>query len=983
MAMDPDRWERVDRVYHAALAQPADRRAASLAEACGGDEELRREVESLLAQNVSADAVLTVGAVAAAAGLVSDAGRSALTGRRIGAYQILAPLGAGGMGEVYRARDTRLGREVAIKILPRAFTTDADRLARFEREARVLASLNHPHIAAIYGIEEASLDVGAGFSGPMRALVLELVEGETLAERLARAGRPLPIKEALDIARQIADALDAAHEKGIVHRDLKPANIKITPQGAVKVLDFGLAKLEASGAGHAGGEFTQAPTVTVNDTREGLIVGTAAYMSPEQARGQTVDKRTDIWAFGCVLYEMLTGRAAFARATMTDTLAAVVEKEPHWAILPASMPVAVRRLLGRCLEKDPRKRLRDIGDAMAELSDKGPESASLPDVRSKRKVVGLSVACAVLAAISIAAWALRPPGGTQVSEKITRTAIVLPPGQGLATGDADYPLAISPDGTKLAYVVQQEGQTLLHVRELSSLDSRAIQGTAGARHPFFSPDGQWIGFFAAGTLQKVLLDGGTPLRICNVAGATTGATWGPDGTIVWGSKGSDLMKVSAAGGVPEVLADSKPADWPEILPDGKTILFTTGTRADGSAIAAIALDGTNKRIVARTTDSPLKGPAVLGAGVGIAQVRFVARGGYLVYGQSQNPGSVRAIQFDPVSLTSKGSTAVLVDSIEKGSNGGGVYFAVSKTGLLAYASTGDHHQLVWVDRNGISTPISADRAAFRLPVLSPDGKRVAVAINDETRRSDIWVYDAERGTKLRLTAERHNLNPVWTPDGREVTFSNGGIATAQADGDRAATVLLSADKARAVLPAGTFPYPTSWSPDGRTLLFQSDVRGVWLLPHDGQAPPRALLMGQSNARFASFSPDGRWIVYVSDESGRDEVYVRRYPEFDKSFVISSEGGDRPRWSRDGREIFYRQGDALMAVSVEAIPAFRAEKPRRLFAGQFTGAGRDLSFDISPDGRRFVMVKSDDASTLRQLTVVQHWFESLARDASTR
>jgi Tol biopolymer transport system component len=434
--------------------------------------------------------------------------------------------------------------------------------------------------------------------------------------------------------------------------------------------------------------------------------------------------------------------------------------------------------------------------------------------------------------------------------------------------------------------------------------------------------------------------------------------------------------------MPQPVGDSAPAAWPEILPDGNTILFTTGTSADLDAIAAISLNGGAKRIIARTTDSSLPGPPVLGPGAGIAEVRFVPNGGYLVYGQDRNPGEVRALPIDPVSLTATGPAFSLVDSVERGSGGGAVYFAVSRTGLLLYAVTGDRHQLVSVDRSGVATPISTDRAAFRGPRFSPDGSRIVVAINDETRRSDIWIYDAERGTRRRLTSERHNLAPVWTPDGRRITFADGRLVNLSADATGPRELLFSSEENQTHLPAGTFPYPTSWSADGRDLLFQADSRDIWLLSRDAGTAPHPLLERQFNDSYGQFSPDGKWVAYSSDESGREEIYVRHYPDFGDPFVVSTDGGADVRWSHDGREIFFRQDDALMAVSVNTNGSFRAEKPRRLFSGRFTGAGRDSSFDVSPDGKRFVMVKSDDASALRELTVVQNWFDDLQRRGST-
>ena len=895
-----------------------------------------------------------------------------LPGKRLGPYEVLSAIGAGGMGEVYRAHDTKLGRDVAIKVLPEAFAHDPERLSRFQREAKMLAALNHPNIATIYGLEQSN---GTSY------LVMELVAGETLAERVKREGGregAVPIEEALVIAKQIAEALEAAHEKGIIHRDLKPTNVKVTPEGKVKVLDFGLAKAFEGDLGND--DPSNSPTLSMAATMHGVILGTAAYMSPEQARGKAVDKRTDIWAFGCVSYELLTGKQAFRGETLTDTLAAVVEREPNWQALPSSTPAKLRDLLRRCLQKDPRRRLRDMGDARFDLDEAFVDGPMLPPstsavIRHKyREYLGWAAAALLLLVVGMATPFLRRVAETPVALPIVRTAIELPDNQKLATGDSAYPLAVSSDGSMLAYVSEQEGRTQLYVRELSALEPKVIPGTAGAMHPFFSPDGQWVDFFASGALQKADVAGGAPLRICNVPGVSVGAAWGPDNTIVLALRGSGLFKVNATGGTLQPLADTNPAAWPEILPDGKTVLFTTGF----NAIATIPLSGGAKRIVARTTDSPLKGPVVLGTGSGtggsIEQAQFVSSG-YLIYGQS--PGIVRALPFDLASLEPRGSPVSLVDSVERARNGGGVYFAVSPTGLLEYASTGDRHQLVWVDRSGIVTPISSDREAFRIPRLSPDGTRIAVAINDETRRSDIWVYDGERGTKNRLTTEQHNLNPVWTPDGTHIAFSSaGGLVELPAGGSGTKEILLSPERIRSQLAVGTTAYPTSWSPDGQNLMFQADELNLWVLPRGVNSVPRPLLVRSSNDFEGQFSPDGRWVAYVSDESGRSEVYVGRYPEFAERVAISTDGGLYPRWSRDGRELFYRQGDALMAVTIDTKQGFRAEKPRRLFAGQFTGAGRDSSFDVAIDGKRFVMVKSDEASTLRQLTVVQNWFEEL-------
>jgi len=482
-------------------------------------------------------------------------------------------------------------------------------------------------------------------------------------------------------------------------------------------------------------------------------------------------------------------------------------------------------------------------------------------------------------------------------------------------------------------------------------------------HPFFSPDGQWVAFFADGALQKVAVAGGAPIRICKTPALSVGGSWGPDNTIVFALRGAGLFTINAAGGEPMTLPDTAPAAWPEILPDGHTVLFTTGLGA--SIIATMPLQGGPRHIVARTNNSAGDGPALLGTG-DLAQVRFLP-GGYLVYGQS--PGIVRAVAFDPVSHTLRGSVVSMASALERGRNGGGVYFAVSNTGLLVYASTGERHQLVWVDRHGAETPISTDRLAFRHPRLSPDGARIAVAVNDETRRSDIWVYDADRGTKHRLTTERHNLRPVWTPDGARITFAGPGFQELAADGSGSRTTL--------VAPAAVARYPSAWSPDGRHLLFHADeATGNRLSVLPRGAEPYALPVGSANSRHGQFSPDGGRIAYSSDESGRPEIYVAQFPDLGGKVAISTDGGDEPRWSHDGRELFFRQGDAVMAVSVDTTHGLRVGKAQRLFAGHYSGTGREVGFDVSPDGRRFVMVKSDEASTLGQLTLVQNWLTEL-------
>ncbi len=887
-------------------------------------------------------------------------------GVRLGPYTIEAPLGAGGMGEVYRARDSRLERAVALKLLPAAVSSDPDRLARFEREAKLLAALNHPHIAQVYGFEQAALPSGE----TAHVLAMELVEGEDLALRLERG--PIPPGEALALARQLAQALDEAHQKGIVHRDLKPGNVKLTRDGRAKVLDFGLAKAGAAD-GEAASADGSAPTLPAPLTRAGTIVGTTAYMSPEQARGLAVDKRTDVWSFGCVLFEMLAGRRPFDGRTTSDTLASILSAEPQWNALPEAAAPRLRRLLRRCLEKDANRRLRDMGDALAELDDPSSDAASATaaadsgaGLRRLQRRYRLALALTLLIAAGALAAAVSRVLAPREPEAVEtlRTSIVLPRGQKLASGDAMQALALSRDGQRLAYVGEQEGGSQLYVRDLASLESKALAGTGGATHPFFSPDSEWIGYFASGALQKVAVSGGAPLRVCAVKARALGASWGRDGRVVFALWGSGLHVVDAMGGEPRRLGDLDDARWPEVLPDGRTVLFTTQR-----AFALLPIDGGALRVIAKTTDSPLDAPAVLGTGT-LAQPRYLPTG-HLVFGQA--PGIVRAAPFDLASGLLTGPVASVVQSVERARNAGAVYFDVAPTGRLVYAATGFRHRLVWVDRGGAASPVSPDRAAFRSPRLSPDGGRLAVAVNDETRRGDVWVYDLRSGTKRRITRERHNGWPVWTRDGRRLAFGSAGeLVEVPADGSAPPRVLLPRD--------GDDPrYPTSWSHDDRELLFEQEgATGLAVAVLGANGEKRPLLAGPYNERNAEHSPDGRFLAFVSDESGRFEVYVARYPSLEGRSAVSLEGGTNPRWSRDGRELFFRQGDAVMAASVDSRGGARVERPRRLFAGSYDGEGRHGSFDVAADGRRFVMVEDDEASALRELTLVQGFFEELRR-----
>ncbi|HEV8612423.1 MAG TPA: protein kinase, partial [Gemmatimonadales bacterium] len=713
--MKPERWQRIDELYHAALELEAARRAVFLEEACAGDEKLRREVESLLASHAQAESFMAAPALEVAAASLAEEVVESLVGRQLGCYQVLSLLGAGGMGEVYRARDTKLGREVALKVLPEVFAQDPERLARFRREAQVLASLNHPSIGAIYGLEE---------SDGLRVLVLELVPGKTLAELLSDG--PLGVEEALRIGSQIAEALEAAHEKGTIHRDLKPANIKVTPEGKAKVLDFGLAK--AFAADRPGADLSGPPAVSEAGTGEGLILGTAGYMSPEQARGKPVDKRTDIWSFGCVLYEALTGKRAFAGDTVSDTISRILEHEPDWRALPETTPPSIRVLLRRCMEKDPRRRLHDIADARIEIEDAlttpdriEPASAAAGRIpRGWRPALLWGLTCLVVGAItaSIALWKVKPP---PPPAPVSRLTIALPPGERLA-GLEQPAVAVSPDGTRLAYLATQGGGApQLYLRAMDSLESKPISGTEGAANPFFSPDGQWVGFFAGGKLKKVSMSGGAAVTLANAA-FPRGASWGSQGIIVFApSQVSHLQQVSEAGGAPQALTRLEKGEiaqgFPEFLPGGKAVLFAasiTFTNWTNAQVAVYSLETGERRNLIQGGTSP----------------RY-ARSGHLVYAQG---GTLMAAPFDPERLVLTGAAVPVVESVRQSVSSGGAHYSLSATGSLVYVPGGiqaTQRRLVWVSRGGAEQVVAAPAHEYRNPRLSPDGRQVAVAVEEQ------------------------------------------------------------------------------------------------------------------------------------------------------------------------------------------------------------------------------------------------------------
>jgi Tol biopolymer transport system component len=882
---------------------------------------------------------------------------SIAAGTRLGSYEVVAPIGAGGMGEVYQAHDTKLGRDVAIKVLPEAFAHDPERLSRFQREAKMLAALNHPTIATIHGLEQ---------SGGTSYLVMELGSGVTLQERVKREGA-VPIEEALTIAKQIAEALEAAHEKSIIHRDLKPANVKVTPEGKVKVLDFGLAKAFEGDAMNE--DMGNSPTLSRAATMQGLILGTAAYMSPEQAKGKAVDKRTDIWAFGAVVYELLTGEQAFHGEDITDILAAVVRAEPDWTALPMKIPPTIRTLLSRCLRKDRRQRISDATDVRIEIEDviAAPKDsgATQPAPAFTSKLPWAVAAAFALVAIASLVFALRNrPAAVQ---KITaRLTIPLPPGDEITT----YP-AISRDGQTVAYVTQQgTDDAQLYLRDLNSFESRAVPGSSGARQPFFSPDGKWVAFFAQGQLQKAAVAGGSPVRLAD-APYPYGGTWKEDNTIIYvASLGSGLLRIPASGGTPESLTKPDGAAkgyahvFPQALPGGRSVLFTTWGQTQGGAV--LSLDSAQwETVLPETTWESAIFEATSGA-----------KGRLLVVDEA---AAIRAAPFDASHPTPTiADTSVLNNVYYDLENEARGWLAVSNTGAAVYAPGNPAKtSLVWVDREGKVESLGKDQDAYREVSLSPDGTRAIVRDG-----LNLWIHDLQRGTRSRLTSgNSSNTSPLWSPDSTRIIFASnrGGdwdIYSQPVDGSRPPEVLLKR-------PYDQFPQ--SILADGTQLYVEIHPKtgaDLWTLSPDGKTSPfRVTPFNERNGQFSPGPAGGpRWVVYSSDESGRYEIYVQSYPSGANRIAVSNGGGILPRWARDGKDLFYATGDAVVAVAIRPDGSFGA--PRKLFdRSNFLFNNRFSTYSVSPDGKRFMMIQRNPGSVPRQLNVILNWSEELDRPGS--
>jgi Tol biopolymer transport system component/tRNA A-37 threonylcarbamoyl transferase component Bud32 len=909
-------------------------------------------------------------------------------GTRLGSCEVLGRIGAGGMGEVFRARDLKLGREVALKALPDAVAGDRERRSRFEREARLLASLNHPHIAAIHELLETDEGVPV--------LVLELVEGETLDVRIARG--PLPLKEALTVSGQIAEALEAAHERGILHRDLKPSNVKLTREGKAKLLDFGLAKaVEGVGDSGVGAVLSSAETLTrpADATAAGAVLGTAPYMSPEQARGEAIDKRTDVWAFGCVLYEMLSGRRAFSGRSRAEAVAAVLEREPDWGALPEGTPVAVRALLRRCLQKDNADRLHDIADARIELKEaledlsSGPMSAATgiaaatgtpPATRRRRLVPWAGGLLALGLAVALGVWAVWPR--PSVPSPPTRLTFSPPSEIRLLDLDAGtQQLSLAPDGRRVAFVGASTRGTNIYVREVGEIESRAVPDTDGPLTLFFSPDGRWLGFAQGSRLMKLPIGGGPAEAICDIPGEAgspgsadrvRGASWGSDGTIVF-SPGPylGLWRVPAEGGRARPLTTPNPQKsesshrWPQVLPGGRSALFTISplsTFGRDARIGVVSLDTGQYRVILE--------------GTGFA--RYVSTG-HILYAKL---GSVLAVPFDVRRLAVTGRPVPVLSDVRMWV-WGHLYaeLDVSATGALVYVPGGPRlveRSLYWVDREGRVEPLSPRRRSCLSPRLSPDGRRLALTVETDLENEEVWVLDLERDAWGRVSAQSRSRQAVWSPDGRRLAFtimaaSADRVVTAATDGGGPPELVTET-------PLGL----DEWSPGDRLIFSQQNPgRGldIGLQPVGAGSSPTYLLANTYNECSAALSPDGRWMAYASDETGEYEVYVQRFPALGEKHRVSTHGGVQPRWSRDGRELFYRStGDRpkIMAVAVQVQGGFRLGRPKALFDDVFFvfSPFAPAQYDVAPDGRFVFIENPPKAPAPRQIVLIPDFAREL-------
>jgi serine/threonine-protein kinase len=969
--MTAERWREIEELYHAAR----ERGRQILTDA---DPELRQEVEELLAQE-SGGQVFDRPAAELLPDLFQETSEIQLTpGQCIGQYKILEHLGAGGMGTVYKATDTKLRRSVALKMLLPGMLKDATSLARFEREARTLASLNHAHIATIYGLEE--------YEG-VRFLALEYVPGTTLAEQLRRG--PLPVREAVRISKQIAEALEAAHAKGIMHRNLKPANIKVSDNGQVKVLDFGLAKPIEERKSVS----PDATTATLVEelTKSMTIVGTPSYMSPEQVSGRELDERTDIWSFGCVLYESLTGKRPFEAKKVAEVLAAVLEREPNWASLPEATPIPLRLLLKRCLRKDPINRLRDIGDAKIELEDLlapgSAESVRKSSAITRRTAIG-TISGAAVGAATMGLFAIRRYRGA-APRNLTQLAISAAEGAFLPS--FNQRIAISPDGGHVAFNTSTLGTDLFYIRPLAELESKLVKDVPTGGAAFFSPNSRWVAFITAATggvdfrftpgLHKMALSGGAPVNICSTD-AFAGGTWADDETIYWVDENpGGLMSISAAGGQGKEVAKvdfdkgERQHKFPCALPGAKSVLATVTTADiasfDEARIVAFSPHSGERKVLLEGGTHPRYFP------------------GYLFYAHD---GKILAIRFDADRLEVQGQPFTVLEGVQMSRDTGVANFDVSAGGDLAYVSgicDRGSRTLVWVDRKGQTETISLPAQSFLHPRLSPGDRRLAIEVEGPSH--NVYVYDFDRGVLADITTDGVSHWPVWSPDGRQLAYRSGPMGHFRLWD-------VPADRSRApqqVPATGVNQSAESWSPDGKTILYTVGGFGIpksimaAYLGGDHEAESVAKERGQEGS--PKFSPDGRWLTYCSNETGKPQVYVQAFPGPGAKIQISVDGGTDPVWGRRSGELYYRNGDSMMSVPVTTAPTFKAGRPQELWKGRFShGMSSSCgppgvtssNYDVTADGKRFLMIKDEDqdraAST--QIVVVLGWADEVRRIA---
>jgi serine/threonine protein kinase/Tol biopolymer transport system component len=949
----PERWQEVKKVLAGALERAPAERHAYLDQACT-EPDLRREVESLIAAHEQDQSSFLAGPALQP--------KQPAIGSRLGAYEILARIGAGGMGEVYKARDARLNRIVAIKILPDDLADRAEHRERFDREARIIAGLNHPHICTLYDIGRQD---GAAY------LVMEYLEGETLAQRLAKG--PLPLEQVLRYAIEISDALDKAHHQGVTHRDLKPGNIMLTKTGA-KLLDFGLAKLQPEASPEI--PLSELPKERNALTAGGVIVGTLQYMAPEQLEGKEVDARTDIFAFGAVCFEMATGKRAFGGTSQASLIGAILKVDPPpISSLQPMAPPALDRIVKKCLAKEPEKRWQaasDVCDELKWIAEGGSASTVALTTTPKgilerwRQGVMWGAAFLLLVAVTgIVLWNRKSSSPTN-SLAVSRIAITLPPSQPLAGVELGTAVALSPDGTRLAYAARQGGVQQLYLRPLGGLEAQPIPGTVGGIEPFFSPDGQWLGFFADEKLKKIAVNGGEAISVGDAVDPR-GGSWSGGGMIFFSpTRASTVQKISDAGGPPQPLTrfENKEGShrWPQVLPGGEAVLFANlypGGNWDNAQISAQPVGSGERRNLIR----------------GGTNARY-ASSGHLVYAQG---GTLMAVPFDAHKLAVSGAAVPVQEGVLQSTFTGAAQYSFSATGSLVYVPgnvEATERRLVWVSRSGAEQPIAIPARAFRGPRLSPNGQEVAVAI--EGQETQVWLYNLSRETLTRLTFQgRTNYNPLWTRDGKRIAFTSigpdGGVFWQLADGSGGFEELNKL--------AGT---PNSFSSDGQLLTYERGAvtggREIGVL-RLGDRSQSSFLRSQFNQGAAQFSPDGRWLAYASDETGRFEIYLQPFPGPGGKSQISAEGGTEPAWNPNGRELFYRSGNKMMAVEIAEQPNLSAGKPKVLFTGQYQPSPNPVptaNYDVSPDGQRFLMVKpsGQDQAAPTQINVVLNWFEEL-------